>query len=145
MRLAALVLALCLAGCSGFLQALTAASQGAQWLGDIVEVADAGADAYFARHPSLERERTVDAAVLRSRRAVAALDAALAGARSLDSGDVSAARVEALRAYYELRIMLDEFGVLGAVPPPGGAESDAPPPAPLDLPMAAEVATRLGG
>lgn len=142
----AALLVLCvlpLSGCAGVLPALAKAAQGAQWLGSIVEVADAGASAYFARHPSLEREQRVNAAVKRARLALAALDAALATADAAANEDAARAKQEALAAYADLRALLVEFGVLSATPPAGGAEADAPEPEPFALPMPAEVSETL--
>ena len=141
MRRLAIVLSVCvLSGCGGgFLPALAKAAQGAQWLGTVLDVADAGADAYFARHPSLDAERDVDAAVRRARSALSALDAALATAADEDAARAS---VEARRAYAELHALLDALGVLVATPPAGGAETDAPAPAPLDLPLPDEMLPR---
>lgn len=120
---------LVLTGCASLLPALAKIAQGAQWLGTVIDVADSGANAYFARHPNAEREQRVDAAVRRARIALAALDASLAASKGDDN-----ARSEALKAYTELRSLLADLGVLSATPPDGGAETDAPEPEPLVLP-----------
>jgi len=129
------LLVLPLSGCASLLPALTKAAQGAQWLGTVVDVADKGADAYFARHPSLDNERRVDAAVRRARLALAALDAVLATAEAASSEDTARAKQDALAAYADLRALLVELGVLSATPPAGGAEGNAPNPEPFELPM----------
>lgn len=141
MRSAALLaLVLTLTGCSGALAALRGVSEGAQWVGTLVDVAESGSDAYFRRHPSLEREARVDAAVRRARASLAALERLLAlGDAAAREEDVTAARSEALAAYGELRSLLAELGVLTATPPAGGAETSAPEPEPLALPSAAQV------
>jgi hypothetical protein len=128
-------LALLLTGCAGLLPALSA---GASWLGTVLDVAQGGAGAYFARHPNLETEQRVDAAELRARKALAALQAALAAGET--DGQV---RAEALAAYEGLRVLLGEAGVLDARAPAGGAETEAPPPEPLLLPTVAEVKAHL--
>lgn len=136
-------LALMLTGCAGVLEALAQAGQGSQWIGTVVDVAEAGADAYFARHPNLEASRRVETAVRRARSALAALDAALATADAVDDQDVAQAKVEALRAYTELRGLLAELGVLTATPPAGGAEADAPEPEPFELPLPEQIKAAL--
>lgn len=140
MRSAALLaLVLTLTGCSGALAALRGVSEGAQWVGTLVDVAESGSDAYFRRHPSLEREARVDAAVRRARASLAALERLLTLGDAAAREDVTAARREALAAYGELRSLLAELGVLTATPPAGGAETSAPEPEPLALPSAAQV------
>lgn len=128
-----------LSGCSTLLPALAKAAQGAQYLGTVIDVADAGADAYFARHPNLDAERRVEAAMRRAHAALTALNRSLATAEAVADEDVTRARSEALSAYGALRDLLAELGVLTATPPAGGAETDAPEPEPLELPMPSEV------
>ena len=128
------LLALSSAGCASLLPALAKAAQGAQWIGTVIDVADAGSSAYFARHPNLESERKVDDALRASQGALAALNAALASAEAATDEDVVKARSEALKAYNELYKVLSDLGVLTATPPDGGAETDAPTPEPLDIP-----------
>lgn len=137
------VLALSLAGCSGLLGALSTVAQGAQVLSSLVDVANTGQDAYFARHPDLERQQEVAAALHRARLAISALDAATAAAKAADDGDLEAAKVGALEAYSELRKLLDEMGVLTATAPSGGADGNAPDPEPFELPPAGQVAAYL--
>jgi hypothetical protein len=132
-----------LSGCAGVLDALVKTAQGAQWIGTVVDVAEAGAEAYFDRHPNLEDSRRVEAATRRTRSALAALDALLAVADAAGEGDVERAKQEALKAYAELRSLLAELGVLSATPPAGGAESDAPEPLPFELPTPEEIGAAL--
>jgi hypothetical protein len=116
-------------------------AQGAQWLGSLLDVADAGQRAYFDRHPSIEGEPRVAEAITRSRLALATLDHALAAGSAEDQ---ATARREAVAAYEALRKLYDELGVLDARPSPGGPETDAPLPKPLPLPTGEEVAAVLG-
>lgn len=134
---------LTLSGCAGVFEALSKAAQGAQWIGTVLDVAEAGADAYFARHPNLEATRRVQAAARGARSALAALDAAVATANAAESEDIAQAKREALRAYAELRGLLAEFGVLTATPPAGGAEAEAPKPEPFELPLPEEIGAAL--
>lgn len=122
------------ASCS-MLPALAQVGAGAQYLGSLIEVADAGARAWLDRHPSLEAQQQIDTTLRRARQALALLDAAVAA-----GDDIEAARLEALSRYEELRMVLEQVGVLDAVAPEGGAESGAPDPEPLALPTAVEVA-----
>ncbi|MEE9395203.1 MAG: hypothetical protein V3W41_22150 [Planctomycetota bacterium] len=136
-------LLLFLTGCPALLSALTAASQGAQWLSSAVDVASAGSDAYFARHPHPENEPAVDRAVRNARRSVAALNALLSAGDSAADQDVEQAKKDALAAYGELRELLSGLGVLSGVAPPGGAETSAPMPEPFTLPTRDDIADRL--
>lgn len=133
MKRIVLLLVLC-AGC----QLLPALAAGASWLGSLLDVAEAGATAFDRRHPSVERSEKIAQGVLVARKALAALDAAIAAGE-----DPANARAEALQAYAELRAMLDAAGVLDARAPAGGAETEAPMPEPLPLPTPAEVEARL--
>lgn len=132
-----------LSGCAGLLPALAKASQGAQWLGTVIQVADAGSDAYFARHPNQANEQQVEQALYQAKQALSALDAVYATVDALDNEDVTQARTEAVKAYSELRDLLADLGILSATPPPGGAESDAPDPEPFALPMPATIGASL--
>lgn len=127
-------------GCSSLPAALTAATQGAQWIGSLIDVAESGSQVYFARHPSMDAQGKVNVAVQRARTALAALDHALAAAEGAQNEDVGEARREALAAYQELRALLEDLGVLTAKPPAGGAETEAPLPEPVALPTVEEVA-----
>jgi len=142
-HLLAAVLALGLLGCAQLLPLLAQAAQGAQWIASVVDVAEGGAEAYFARHPSQGAHDTVRASVRRSRAAIAALNAAAAAGDAADAGELGRARDSALDAYRELYATLEGLGVIDAVPPPGGAETEAPVPEPLDLPSADQVAAHL--
>ena len=134
MRALLLVLALSLCGCPGFLSALGKVAQGAQYLGTVVDVAAAGADAYFARHPNREASDTVDEALYTARTSLQALDAILAMGDAATREDLATAKAGAMRAYIALRQLLDQLGVLTGTGPAGGAETDAPLPGPVDLP-----------
>lgn len=129
-----------LSGCAGMLPAIAKLAQGSQYLGTVIDVATAGAETYFARHPNLEAERRVEASVTRARSALAALDAALATVEAVDSQNLKQARTEALKAYTELRALLTDLGVLTATPPAGGVETDAPEPVPIALPTPEMIA-----
>ena len=133
-------LALAIGGCAAL--PLARLAQGAQWIGAVLDVAQGGAGAYYARHPRLDDQARVDAAMLRARQALAALDAALAAGDAAATGDAAAARLAALAAYRELYALLAALGVLSGAAD-GGAESDAPLPAPLYLPPPAEVARSM--
>lgn len=137
MRSLALVLCLSLLGCPGWLPAMAA---GASWLGTLLDVARAGADAYLARHPSMEASYRIDASILRARRALAALSQAVA---AHDRAQAAASRKEALDAYADVVAALDVLGVSTAAPAVGGVESSAPMPAPVQLPPVEAVAASL--
>lgn len=135
------------AGCSAAGPIMAAIGAASQWLGSALDVADAGQSAFFARHPSQERQGTVAEALTRTRQAVAVLDGALAAAEAGERQDIDAARREALAAYQELYALLEALGVLdGVCRECGGAESElAPVPGPVPLPTPAAVSSRMGG
>ncbi len=141
--LRAAILACALLACSGLLPALARVAQGAQMVGSVLDVAEAGSTAFFNRHPSMDDEQRVTVAIRATRSALAALDGAIAAADALDDGDVVKARAELLETYKELRKLLAEIGVLDARAPIGGAEGLAPQPEPVEMPTSAEVAARL--
>jgi hypothetical protein len=126
-------------GCAGALAALQAVTQGSQWLGSVLAVADDGQRRYFERHPSLENQNRVAEALTGAKQALAALDAAAASVSEAEAGNVGAARKAALKAYQELRTLLDELGILEGRAPEGGAETDSPLPGALELPTVAEL------
>jgi len=128
-------------GCSAAAPVLSAIAQGAQWLGSVLDIADAGQRSYFNRHPNMDAEGRINEALTHARTALAALDHAI-GAASAE--DEAKARAEAVAAYDALRKLLDETGVLDGRPPPGGPETDAPVPKPVELPSREQVAMRLG-
>ena len=143
-RMSMLVLLLgLLPGCAEALQALDMAARSASYLSSAISVADAGQEAYFARHPSLDNEPKVDKAIRDARMASAALDAALAAGDSF-AGDLAGTKKEALQTYKELRRLYVELGILEARAPDGGAESEgAPMPEPFPLPTAEDIGARL--
>lgn len=131
-----LLAGLLLTGCSAVLPYLVAAGQVAQWISAVLDTAEAGADAHFERHPSPELEAKVDAAIAKTRGALAALDSAVLAAESSHDGDVEAARQHLLDCYDELYRLLEGSGLLsqtGLLGAPGET---------LDLPHPSEVEAR---
>lgn len=122
--------------------ALSALSQGAQYLGSLIEVADAGSSAWLARHPSQETQHQIDAALRRARTRTAALDGAIA--RGASDEEIATERAEALAAYAALRELLDATGVLSGRGAVGGAEAEAPEPGVVELPAVEVVAVAMG-
>lgn len=109
--------------------ALGTAAKVAHVVGNALEILDgaaSGAEAYFARHPSLDNEAAVVDAVALVRAAI-------------DSDE----KTKAVETYGELRSLLDGLGVLSATPPDGGAETDAPEPEPFELPTDEEFEAAL--
>lgn len=124
------VLGLTLTGCGAVLSALAAAAPTVGLIATAIDVADEGAAAFFARHPSLEGQT-------RTREAVrAAKLALLAYQRAADSPD---AKTAALVAYGALRELLQTWGVLDGKGPAGGADGAGPDVGPLDLPTVEEL------
>ena len=124
---AMIVFAVFLAGCGSGL--LSTAAKTAHVVGDALSIIDGvadGAQKYFDRHPSMEREEAIDAAVELVREATKAEN-----------------REKAVELYDDLRGLLDEYGVIDATPPEGGAETDAPKPEPLDVPSTDEFEATL--
>jgi hypothetical protein len=115
-------------------------AQVSQMLGSLIDYADNGQRTYFDRHPNMEAEALVKEKLSVARSACAVADAALAVAHAVDDGDVVKAKAEALKAYGELRAVLEQLGIISATPPAGGAETGSPKPKPLKLPTVAEIA-----
>lgn len=137
MRTLAIALALSCLGCAGL--SLAQVARGAAWLGDVIGAAQAGADAYYRRHPNQESEHQLALALKRTRLAIAELSGAVAADDALA---MAKARTEALRAYGEVVYLLAELGVLSGEAI-GGAETDAPAPGRLALPSVAQIAMAL--
>jgi len=132
-----------LPGCPQALGVLAKVAQGASWLGQVLDTAEAGAKLYHDRHPNHEREDSIGAALKRARTAATALEAAANAATSANDGKAAQARTEALEAYAALRALLDG-DITAAKPPAGGAENDeAPQPEPFRMPTDAEVRDHL--
>lgn len=125
------------------LTTLQKVTQGAQYLGTALDVAETGTRLYFDRHPNVESERKVRQRLHEARLAQQALDAALAAADGAASGDLQTARTEALRAYNAVRDLLMQLQIPQAVPPAGGSETDAPVPKPFELPDSAHMEAAL--
>ena len=104
----------------------------------MVDHADQGQDAYFARHPNLDAENRVRMSLLAARRALASYQAATRAVSAADGGDVSAAKAAAQEAYQELRALYAEIGILAGTAE-GGVETEAPDPGPLVLPTVQEL------
>lgn len=133
-----------LLGCPAFWALLPKIAQGAQWVGTVLDVAEAGSQAYLARHPNQATEAQVVAALRNAKNALAAFNAAIAAAESADDQNLVQTRQRALEAYEQLRILLEGFGITDATPPLGGAESsDAPLPEPFQMPSAYEIDQRM--
>ena len=121
-----------LGGCAQ-LGALAQAALGSSLVGTIMDTARSGVAAYLVRHPDRDREAALTAA------AADVLEANLAYARSA----TPETRADVLSAYRSYLALLAEYGIDRAIPPPGGAEGNAPSPVPLLLPTVAEVDARL--
>ena len=139
MRALVVVLSLALGGCH-LLPSATAALRGIAMVSSAIDAAEAGASVYLQRHPSLEADRRVSAALLRARLAASTLASAIAAA---DTDDASKAKIEALTAYADLVRLLDELGVLSGRPAAGGAETDAPLPHPIHIPTVGAIGAAL--
>jgi uncharacterized protein YceK len=138
-NLLAIATLLLLTGCAGALQALMAAQQGAQYLDAIVQQADNGTAAWFARHPNQEAEARVAAAFRKVLAAKRAMNETLRFAKSASDADVLAATEAMLDAYEAWADLLAELGIPEARVPDGGAETEAPMPPPFRLPSRAEL------
>lgn len=121
-------------GCAGALHALAAASAASQELSSAIDLAEAGSEAYFARHPRQEDQDKVKMALRVAREAQLALDAVLRTAKDIAAEDLSQARQSALEAYTKLYQLLSTLGILDGTSQ-GGAETTAPEPGELVLPL----------
>jgi hypothetical protein len=118
----AMMLFLALVGCSATGPILKGVSDALS----IIDTVAAGAQKYFDRHPSMEREDEIGEALKLVREATKAEN-----------------REKAIELYDDLRQKLDDFGIIDAVPPDGGAETNAPKPEPLNVPTTAEFESTL--
>ncbi len=123
-----------LTGCDALFGAAVTAGQAASWLSRVLDVAEGGAERYFARHPSPVNASKVDQAIAAARVAAVRLE-------RLGS---AAERRQAYAAYVELYRLMLELGIVDGLPPLGGAETNAPLPGPVDLPSVDTAAIRLG-
>jgi hypothetical protein len=131
------------AGWAKALQVAVELTQGSDYLGSVIDVAERKADRYFDRHPNLEREREVEQQFDMAREKLELLRKVIAVSDALEAGDVERARAAALDAYEALRQVLDSYGILDATPPAGGAETDAPKPQPFSMPTRADMESVL--
>lgn len=140
-----IALALALSGCTpgSVASAISAISHGAQWLGTVLDVAEGGSGAFFARHPNREVQEKIAAANRLTRSQLAVVEGLIAAGKAADDGELAAARELLIKAYEAERRLLEEAGVLDARAPAGGADAEAPEPQPFSLPTAAEVGARL--
>lgn len=132
-------LALTLSGCGAVLSALASVAPAVGLIGSAIDAADEGADAFFARHPSLAGKAEIDRGVKDARLALLAYNRAAAAASSVDSGDMAAAKAHILATWSALRALLSSWGVLTGVGPAGGADGAGGPVQPLDVPTVAEI------
>jgi hypothetical protein len=126
-----LLLALVLTGCGGIGQVVKALAQGAQSaaaVGNALDLAETGANLYFARHPS-PHANDVTLAIQGVRSLLNAYAAAV------KAGEGVAEAEAALRSAYDNLVeLLESRGVLNGEPPAGGAETEAPLPEPFHMP-----------
>ena len=138
-----LMLAL-LPGCAAAGPILRTIAEGANWFSTVVDAADTGASAYFARHPNEDAEVML-ADILEDNQDASEALAIVAGvAEGVTEKDYEEARADAIAAYIRLMRFMVTKCILHACPPDGGAENtDAPMPVPLDLPTISEVMARI--
>lgn len=141
--IAMLVAVLLLSGCPALLSALAVVAQASQYVGSLVSVADAGQEAYFARHPNQEAQERVSKALRVAHQALAVLDGMTATATDASAKDLALAKRDVVAAYADLLVLLTELGVIDAKAG-GGAETTAPKPDPVLLPPADRVASLFG-
>jgi hypothetical protein len=77
-----------------------------QWVGSLLEVADQSQRAWFSVNPDVQKQLEVERAVLRARKALAALNAVAIASKSADDGDLVKAKADLIRAYRELEQLL---------------------------------------
>lgn len=118
-----LVLCLTLTGCPQLLPVIQGVMNVAQWVGSVIEVADQSQKNWFALNPSQGKQLEVEQAVLRARKALAALNSVAIASKSLDEKDLVAARAELIQAYKDLEALLAS---LSAPTQPGMKPLDPP-------------------
>lgn len=123
-----LMLSVFLGGCPGFLPVMQGVMNAAQWIGSVLEVADHSQRTWFSLNPDQGKQIAVEAALLRTRKALAAMNAVALASKSLDDNDVAKARAELVEAYKALEVLFLSFNVplqagMKAMDPPRIVES----------------------
>jgi hypothetical protein len=109
--LAIACMSLFLTGCPQLLPALQGAMNVAQWVGSVIEVADHSQKSWFKLNPNDGEQAKVEAAMYRSRKALAALNGIALASKSIDEQNLVAARKELLDAYKELEALFLSMNV----------------------------------
>lgn len=120
---AILALSLFTAGCPQLVPIIQGAMNAAQWIGSIIEVADHSQRSWFAANPDLEKQIQMEAALLRARKALAAMNAVAVAAKSADDGNLVKAKADLIEAYKAL----EQLFLSLSVPLQAGAKVAEPP------------------
>lgn len=110
-RIFVCLLSLTLAGCLQLMPAIQGAMNVAQWIGSVIEVADHGQKSWFKLNPNEGEQARIEAAMYRSRKALAALNGIALASKSIDEQNLSAARKELVDAYKELETLFLSLNV----------------------------------
>lgn len=122
------MLSMFVTGCPGFLPVMQGVINAAQWVGSVIEVADHSQRTWFSLNPDTQKQIAVEAALLRARKALAAMNAVALASKSLDDNDVVKARAELVEAYKALEVLFLSLSVplqpgMRAMDPPRIVES----------------------
>ena len=109
--LAIVCMSLFLTGCPQLLPALQGAMNVAQWVGSVIEVADHSQKSWFKLNPNESEQAKIEAALYRSRKALAALNGIALASKSIDEQNLVAARKELMDAYKELEALFLSLNV----------------------------------
>lgn len=105
------VLCLTLAGCPELVPVIQGALNAAQWIGSVIEVADHSQKRWFDVNPDVPKQIEVEQAVLRARKALAALNGVALASKSIDDKDYVAAKKELVEAYKALEALFLSLSV----------------------------------
>lgn len=105
------VLCLTLTGCPELVPVIQGALNAAQWIGSVIEVADHSQKRWFDVNPDVPKQIEVEQAVLRARKALAALNGIALASKSIDDKDYVAAKKELVEAYKALEALFLSLNV----------------------------------
>ena len=123
-----LAMSMFVSGCPGFVPVAQGVLNAAQWIGSLIELADQSQRGWFSVSPDQGKQLEVERALLRARKALAAMNAVALASKSLDDNDVVKARAELVEAYKALEVLFLSLSVpvqpgMKALEPPRIVES----------------------
>lgn len=125
---AVVMLSMFLSGCPELIPVMQGVMNAAQWIGSVIEVADHSQRTWFTLNPDAQKQIAVETALLRVRKALAAMNSVALASKSLEDNDVAKARAELIEAYKAVEVLFLSLNVplqpgMKAMEPPRIVES----------------------